>query len=277
MLAAGIGCCSFLLVGPTYDIQDALERGLISVEFTSNGKSSKECVTMTTRNLSGKTFYLTVEPGYILHTVDPDAQDILITRPENILVKANSSTLENLYGFCSQSTNSTPSEDSKFARGEYASEPLRELAAYLSKNQVDPNLEQDAVWTVSSGHPVASIYEEDDPHSEDLKGFCADLMGVEMPWYNVEYGDVLDAPFIDEPLVLSGEMVYWVNTVGYADLVVLDPDGEVLVTFFEHTIRKPGATYTQRFTFEATNMKRGDYHFSLVLEGQVVEDQVITL
>ena len=275
---AGTFCYSFLLV-PTssYTLQQALDQGLVKAEYKALGNSSRECVDVSILNLTNRNLKIKIDPGLQLHTHDPEQQDILITREEEVFVDAGTSKTAPLYGFCSQAINATPSEGPAFASADYGDEALRELAAYLNQHPTEPSIEQHAVWSISEGHPLAAILNAQDDNDNALREFCAEIREVETPWYDIEYGDVLDAPFADEPLKLEGKMEYKVDHRGTASLVCLDPDGELLVSFFEGRQRIPGPTYTQTFEFSATNMKRGDYRFQLLLNDEVEVEEVITL
>ena len=91
------------------------------------------------------------------------------------------------------------------------------------------------------------------------------------------YGDVLDQPFDDQPGKLNGSMEYRVDETCKVDLLLLDPDGELLVEFFEGRLRHPRAVYKQSFEFEATSMKRGEYKFQLVSDEKVLEERSMIL
>lgn len=276
LASAALVFCSFLLVPKKIDLFDAIDRGYISVEAISLGKSSSDCVQLNIRNLTNKDLEITVNTGLQLATESEYEQDILVTRPENILVKANETRSEELYGFCSQSLNATPGEDSVFKLAGYATGDRAELATYLADNRYDADIEQEAIWSITDGFTLAGIYSEDEEQTTALREFCSGITGEEIPWYNIDYGDVLDEPFVDEPVELNGEMEYKVDERALADLKMFAPDGTEMVTFFESRHMRP-ATYTQNFSFSAYGLARGDYTFVLYLDGEEHETAVVTL
>lgn len=277
LLAVALSFCSFLLVPTKIDVIKAAENGMIDIEYTSLAGSSRDCVNMKISNKGSKPLKLSVDPGLRVYTKNPNEQDILITHEAEVIVAAGQTTDVSLWGYCCESMNSTPGLESEFSHADYAGELLCSVANHLNLNTYPPEMEQNAVWTVSNMHPIASIYDEEDENSGQLRQFCADLLGEKVPFYNIIYGDVLDQPFNDLPGKLNGSMEYRVDETCKVDLVLLDPDGELLVEFFEGRLRHPEAVYKQNFEFEATSMKRGVYTFQLVSEEKVIEERSMTL
>jgi hypothetical protein len=277
LLAVALSFCSFLLVPSKVDVVKAAEDGMIDVEYTSLAGSSRDCVNMQISNKSARPLKLSVDPGLRVYNQNPHEQDILVTREAEVIVAAGKTVDVSLWGYCCESMNGTPGLESEFSHADYAGEMLCSVANHLNLNAYVPSMEQNAVWSVSNMHPIAGIYEEDATNGDQLREFCADLVGEEVPFYNIQYGDVLDQPFADEPGKLSGSMEYRVDETCKVDLILLDPDGLEMVQFFEDRLRHPRAIYKQNFNFEATSMKRGEYLFQLVSEDEVLEERSMTL
>lgn len=277
LLAVAVSFCSFLLVPSKVDVVKAAEEGMIDVEYTSLSGSSRDCVSMHITNKSTRPLKLSVDPGLRVYTHDPGEQDILVTREAEFTVAAGKEVEVPLWGYCCESMNTTPGLESEFSHADYAGDLLCSVANHLNLNEYLPSMEQNAVWSVSNMHPIAGIYDEEADNSDQLREFCADLLEEEVPFYNIQYGDVLDQPFTDEPGKLSGSMEYRVDETCKVDLILLDPDGEELVQFFEGRLRHPQAIYKQNFEFEATSMKRGEYRFQLVSGEEVLEERMMTL
>ncbi|MFT4679841.1 MAG: hypothetical protein ACI84C_000643 [Flavobacteriales bacterium] len=278
LVAGAIAPCVFFSAFSTapmsVNLSDAIDSADYQVELTSLGNSSSECVSLVFNNQSNKDVLLHIDPGIRLVSGNSEEQDILLTHPMDVLVKSGSTGESSLTGFCCQSSNATPTEGSMFSVSDNTSNELANVGKYLAENDFEPSMSQAAIWSISDDHSLAGIYatEED----ARLREFCADLRGEEAPWYSIEYGDILDTPFQNEPQVLSGKMHYEVDSNGLGDLKAYKPDGTLLVSFFEGREMTP-AHYTQTFKFTAYGMEHGDYTFCVYVDGQVKEKQIITI
>jgi hypothetical protein len=278
LIAGALAPCvffsAFSTVPTSVSLTEAFQSPDLSVSLSSLGNSSSECVNLELVNLSNHDVILHVDPGIRLTSANTNEQDILLTKPIDVLVKAGSSEMTNLVGFCCQSSNSTPSEGALFTLADNTNEELNQVAQYVADNDFSPSMSQAAIWSISDHHHLAGIYAT----SEDarLREFCADLRGEEAPWYSIEYGDILDTPFQDEPQVLSGEMAYEMTCYGKGDLKAFKPDGTLLVSFYEGRELSP-AHYTQSFKFTAHGMEHGDYSFCVFVDGELKEKQIITI
>ena len=277
LLTLAVSFCSFLLVPSEIDVVKAEEDGMIDVQYTSLSGSSRDCVNMQINNKSSRLLKLSIDPGLRIFTENPDEQDILVTREAEFIVDVGKTVDVPLWGYCCESLNSTPRLESEFSHADYAGELLCSMANHLNLNEYLPSIEQNAVWSVSNAHPIAGIYHEQAENTAQLREFCADLLEEEVPFYNIMYGDVLDQPFDDQPGKLNGSMEYRVDETCKVDLLLLDPDGKLLVEFFEGRLRHPQAVYKQSFEFEATSMKRGEYKFQLVSDEKVLEERSMIL
>ncbi len=278
LIAGAIVPCMFFsafsTVPSSVNLAEAMRSPDLSLSLSSLGNSSSECVKLEMTNHSRRDIILHVDPGIRLASANEHEQDILLTKPIDVLVKSGSSEMTELVGFCCQSSNATPSEGALFTLADNTNEELNQVARYVADNDFSPSMSQAAIWSISDHHSLAGIYAT----SEDarLREFCADLRGEEAPWYSIEYGDILDTPFQNEPQVLSGEMEYEMTGYGKGDLKAFKPDGSLLVCFYEGRELTP-AHYTQSFKFTAHGMEHGDYAFCVFVDGELKEKQIITI
>ncbi|MCH2200100.1 MAG: hypothetical protein MK081_15095 [Flavobacteriales bacterium] len=256
------------------DLLEAIDQGLVTAEFLSTGSSSQDCVDVTVNNVSKRDLVLTVNTGFQLATLEQGDQDILITKEEEIIADAGESTSERLYGFCAQALNAVPTSGSGFVPNGYAQNDMAKLAVYLNDHKLEPELEQEAVWTMVEGLPIAGIYSDASQEDKDLRAFCADLRGEEAPTYNIDYGDVLDTQFSNEVVELNGEMNYRITENSTASLRLVAPDGSEMVSYFEDRPLSP-ANYTQRFTFSGHGLQKGEYKFVLLIDGEEFREMTI--
>ena len=263
-------CCMLLLPHlhsqERIDLLTAIEEDKIQVQFESNGTSSEECVFASLSNHSKDDLIITVSPGLQLASANSTEQDILITREEEILVQSHSEEGIKLYGFCNQPFNAVPVMDSQFRANGYGGKSTIALAEHLNDHSYSPEIQQEAVWSMSE-LPLAGIYNEEDPNSDRLRDFCADLLGEEPPTYEVDYGDVLNTQFERQAHTFSGEFNYTITEAKRGTLTLYGPDGEEFVQYYEGMLLHPGR-HTQNFEFSGTGLRPGNYRFVLYLNGE---------
>jgi len=73
------------------DLLTAIRQEQVSVKAISTGKNAEEWVTVNIRNLTEQPLRLTIPSGLVFNTVDEQNQEILVTRPSNIVAQASQS------------------------------------------------------------------------------------------------------------------------------------------------------------------------------------------
>jgi hypothetical protein len=255
---------------------DAVRERWITLEAQSTGGNSEECVTLKIKNTSGKPLQLTVEPATVFNTEDNSDQDIVVTRPTDVLVQAGQTTTAKAFGFCCQASNGLSNEGDRMIAEACKSPKLAETARYLAAKKYDPDLQQHAIWAVSDNHSIGGIYSDNRLQCDDLRGFTAGLLGQPVPNYDLDYGYELNTPFVFAPKTLSGSMQYKVIKPGRASLQVFDPEGELYQVFYDNRYMESG-NYTQRFSLTATGMIPGAYVVKLIIDGMEWQVQTITV
>jgi hypothetical protein len=269
-------CLGTGLATPTVqemDFMTALDQGLIEVEIRSRGNSSREAADLVVTSKSDHPLQLHIDPGLQLGSEFDHEQDLIVTRPTDILVDGRSRTSSPLYGFCSQSFNGTPTADSQFSINGYADGPLLALAEHLSEGNYSAELEQEAVWNLTGGLPVAGVYTGNQEQDERIRRFLAELKGEEVPSYVVDYGQILDQPFERRIRELSGQFSFFVERNGRIDLVLKGPDNEVITRFFEGQTLSRGQ-HTTSFSY-GSSMLAGVYTFELRINGELIDSSTI--
>lgn len=255
------------------DLIEAIDQGLISVNITSRGTSSSESADVTLTNRSSRPLRVHIDPGLQLASQETFEQDLLVTRPLDILVDANKQETSPLYAFCTQSTNGTPSDGNAFRINGYSNGPLLALSDHLSENSYSPELEQEAIWNLTGDLPVAGVYTGNEDDDRRIRRFLADLKGEEIPDYVIDYGDVLNQPFEREIKRLEGEFSFFMPHAGEVNLVLKDPNGEIITRFFEDDTFRRGQ-YTTSFSYGST-LLAGLYTFELRIDGELYEASTI--
>ena len=258
------------------DLLTALEKKLITAEAVSNGRNSEECANVRIKNLTGEKIQLRIPPGTLLNSSDNSEQDLLITRPTDIMVDRFQGVTVPAYGFCCQADNGLPSEGHSFGIEKCSNENLQKMANYLAEKPYDPSLQQAAIWSVSNDHSIGGIYGDNENECAELRKFTADLLKQPVPFYDVDYGYELNTEFVYAPKTLEGTMQYQLTREGKASLGIYDPSGNLFHVFYTDQ-RMDWGYYTQSFKFTATGMDPGDYTVVLVVDGRKVNQQTIRI
>lgn len=245
----------------TITVHEGLKQGYLRVDATSKGSSSARCVNLSLKNVHSKTLEVLVPSGTLL-TVN-DFQDILVTRDEVLVLQPRQSLNRDLYGFCTQPSESTPTEQTKFDVVE-GSSVWKELAALLQKENLDPGTEQSVVWACTEEFPLSGVRLVRGDQTA-LTALIERERGQSIPFYEADYGELLDRPFQNELLEVSGAMVHTTAQHGKASLIVYDPDGNVVYNIFEEKRLQADATYTFRFRIMGSYLPEGEYKMVLTI------------
>lgn len=269
-----LGACSASPASTTViDLYDAIDRGIVSAEFSSTGISSRNSVQLQLTNTADHDLKIRVAPGFYLKSADPDVQDIMVTRSEEMLVRSGEHTSKQLYGFCTQAYNSTPSLGSSFTPGGYAQGKMGALAARLDAEDCDPNLEQKAIWAMQGEIPLAAAYSGNRDEDVAMRTFLANLRKEEVPDYIADYGDVLNAPLERTVHQLRGRFSFAIERAVKVTLVLKRPDGSILTTYYTDRQMDRGY-YSTEFTY-AAELSAGTYTFELSMDnGEVLNTSI---
>lgn len=250
------------------DLLEGVRNGKLSLQVRGTGSSSSECLSLSVRNLSSTALRVHIPPG--THFENPDVQDILCTRELYVNLAPNSEDELSVYGFCMEPFESTPSENSEFSAKKGETHWVA-LAQHLQSSQLSPDQEQSAVWACTEDYPLGGLYIDQDSHPE-LAGYISDLRGEALPEYTLDYGEIIDRPFRQELKEVRGTMQHRPRSSGLANLVVLDPSGDVVMTIFENRSLDPSANYRFRFNIQGSSLETGTYLMRLTVDRAVEKE-----
>lgn len=267
--------CTPSFSADTHSWTEALTKGLIRAEFVSLGGSSGSCVKASLTNKTSAAINLRVAPGEgVISTGDGDTQRLLVVSDEMIALEPGRAKSVTLRAFCIDPDRMTPSEGAKFTLTKDAKKEHAEVAALAHTQKVDDSMFQSAVWAISSDYPVAAIDGGNETARQALRTYCAGVRKEPVPWHSVDCGDILDRPWNDEVLEVKGTLEFEIFNPVKADLVLLGPDGMVIMRFYQNKYLHQ-AKHTQNFNLSGTGLERGDYTFRLLVNGEVEKEQII--
>lgn len=111
----------------TLSVGDALHNNKIKMNISSNGGHMGYCIKADVVNSSSKPILLRFERGREFKSQNPDVQDIIIVKEELMALEPGAKGSKELYGFCTQSSNSCPTTADKFTLGNVATGDMAQL------------------------------------------------------------------------------------------------------------------------------------------------------
>ncbi|MEX2484877.1 MAG: hypothetical protein WED10_09965 [Brumimicrobium sp.] len=213
------------------DIFEAIEKDLINFSAKSNGGYSAESIVVDVENL-GNLKSIVVPAGTRFLSEYDHEQDLITTEDEIIVLNRHSPTNEILSGYCVQKFNSAPSDGARFLIEREKNENIRKLVDYIESKNIDEQIKQTAIWSVSDRTNVSGIYKEGDEQIDKLRAYICSLTGQENVWYNTNpsYSVDEDRNIVQETTEVQGLINYEVKKTGKIKMLICKENGEVIRT-----------------------------------------------
>lgn len=221
-------------------LENFLSSGSVKATVKSLGGHKKECVALDFENLTSDTVFFFLEPGRRLVSKDSSHQDILIVKQRWITIPPFASYQINGYGFCCQSSKSSPRKNADFFIGYMAPEEWIRISKLISENNFPPGAVQSAIWIISDDHPIGSIYNDGSEDLYKLRKMIADIKGVEIPWYSVKYEKDSMRLFSGRPEKITGVINYFLKNNSMITITIRNEQGKLVRTLVKSSPAGPG-------------------------------------
>jgi hypothetical protein len=242
-------------------LEEHIVKQRATVQVKSVGGHTENCVVFEIQNLTADSLFVWLEPGRRLVAKDSVFQDILIVKERNISISPLSKCNINGYGFCCQSSDASPKNNSEFYIGYIASPEWIRLANLINVNNFPAQAIQNAVWVLSNNHSISSIYYEDVKQIKLLRATVAAIKGIEDPWYSIKYENDTAILFSNKPERLFGEINYYLNKNATVTINVRNRNGALMKTLIKDLVKGPG-NYDYELDLEVKGWPNGDYQIS---------------
>jgi hypothetical protein len=238
---------------------------MLRLSMKSLGGHSENCVACHFQNVINDSLVVAIEPGVVLDNLNPQQQDIVVTKRLKVSLAAHQSKDTAAYGFCCQSSNANPMRNQAFALGRTNDSNLIRLCSFMQKKQVlEPSIVQSAVWTISDNHHTSSIAEADRSEYKPLIALVRSMKKEVAPtWYYVAYQQV-------PGLVYSGIVDYVIASFHYhkqtnneLSVVVCDSTGHVVKTLVKDNFAPPG-DLSFRLKIQLQHWNKGQYKLKVI-------------
>ncbi|MBL7803640.1 MAG: hypothetical protein JNL02_07895 [Saprospiraceae bacterium] len=211
----------------TLDLSEALRQKLVAVEVSGTGGHLGECLTVTARNLSGKSLRVRIPLGQYFEPADSAQQTLVVSEARSLALNGKSPVKTTLKTFCAQAGDLSPRAGAGFVAGAMAPERLCKLLKFIAETgKSAESSAQSAVWCVTNGHALGSI---GDP---ELTKFTAELLGKTPPGYRIRYETRVIRPGEraqpGKALVVEGSYQYILEKNTKVTMLLLHDDGRLI-------------------------------------------------
>ncbi|OPZ99929.1 MAG: hypothetical protein BWY70_00845 [Bacteroidetes bacterium ADurb.Bin408] len=176
------------------------------------------------------------------------------------------------YGFCCESHDMSPTPGLKFKIGYMAPPDWQKLAEVIDKNNFPASAVQSAVWVLSNGHALSSVYDNDMASIHLLRKTLADIKGEEVPWYSIIYKTDTATLFSNVPEKVIGEIDYYLRNNAVITINVRNKNGVVMATPVRNMPANPGQN-SYNLDLNVTGWKRGDYEIYIYTDLSTVHSK----
>ncbi len=239
-------------------IDEFVKKEKIKIKIFGIGGYQGNCIKFDISNKTSDTLFIRIEPGRKLISEDTTIQDILIIKEQLITLLPKASLIRDGYGFCCESSMSSPYKNSKFDIGVMSSQNIVKLAEFLNENRFPISAMQSAIWVFSNNHQISSIIDDDEKKVRPLKEFVANLLGIEIPWYSITYAKDTARVFSDKALLIYGIMKFKIQNNCIVTITVRDNNGMLVETIAEELSYGPG-NYFYNVNLNINNWLKGKY------------------
>lgn len=238
-------------------LKQASENRQIEFRARSLGGHSGYCVEVSIHNMRNDSIFLFIEAGRRLIAKDSVLQDILIAKNEKIALPPMGAKKTIVYGFCCQSSDLGPAIDAEYLIGYMAPQTWLILANFINDNAFSDRSVQHAIWVLSNGHPVSSIINEKEQDWQ-LRNKVCELIGIEVPWYNIFYETDSTRVFTNRIERVTGEIPFYVKNNSSISVRLINERGHLVRILQQPSIYGPGQYY---FVMDVLvkNWPKGEY------------------
>ena len=239
-------------------IEQLLNENKIEVLIKGKGGHKGECVSFDLKNLTEDTLFVLLESGRRLVSGDSSNQDIFIVKSKTICLTPHQQKLDSGFGFCCQSSNSSPQLDDDFSIGQMAPEEWQKLAKVIDANDFPIGAIQSAVWCISNDHPISSIHSDDMEGIQLLRRTVAEIKLKELPWYYMTYHEDTSVVFSNKYKNIIGNIEFNVQSNAIITINVRNKHGQIVATLIKESSVGVGK-HKYSMNLSVSRWPKGDY------------------
>jgi hypothetical protein len=172
----------------TISLKQAIAAHKVLIRAVGTGGYMGKSLKLNMVNLTCDPITVTVDPALIFKPADTNYQNLVVVGDENIDLQPDKETNVIVQTFCGKNSASCPRPGIKFNFWKQGDSILIKTVRYIKQNNFYNHLGQSAVWTVTNGTCISTIYDPEYPEiSKDFIAFEADIRKLPVPGYYSYY------------------------------------------------------------------------------------------
>ena len=274
-------CGQFIANGKTVnmDLSVALKEKkvtmtAINTEGTFTGKSTK----LTIRNITNDDLHIKVDLGIILQPVEPGYQPMVLAGEEMIVVQQSKENALNVSTFCGNAPLSCPTDSLRYFFSCVGSDTLVKILRFIKTNSLYDFLGQNAVWAITNGHTVGSVYDpERTARSLQFQDLICKVTGRNKAEYYTVSNFVqrpAEPAYIPKPLKIIANFEILLDSPKTLTLGVFDASGKMIQPVFENQTF-PHAGHRFGVEFESADVPSGYYYIRLQEGEKILKEKKV--
>lgn len=264
-----LGTQTLLFGQRSTDIKTAIDEAYISARFTGNEDSPHyyKPINLEVVNNESEVLTLIIDTGQILYSENPDEQDIIITRDEEITLKPQEKKTIPLYGMCIQEYNAAPDATTVYELGTKAKGNLATLAMRIQKEKAFGIAGQQAVWALTDGRPMSEITSMDLAQTTAAREMVMDLVAADTV---TVVGETIRRPRNNGLIKRSmeGNFNYRISQESDVHIALFNQDNIVLDELFYKAAVAPGS-HSFEYTLDRMIDPKQYYYIRLIINGEI--------
>jgi hypothetical protein len=254
----------------TLELIEAVAKKWISIQSKSPGGA--RLVDLTLENTTQQSIRVKIPQGQLFMPADESEQTIVVREEETLVLLPKKSKSVQIKTFCTESSDASPSEITKFSVGLLASDQILKMLKFLlEKQKLDSSDAQSAIWSVADDRKFnpAGIGDR-----EIVEAACQQI-NRKPPNYRVRY-EIQDVPgqpsFSGKALVVDGNYEFYLEKAQKLTFRLFDANGKMIKELSKGKIFAAGG-HKSGLHLEVKGLKQGIYKVKLVAEkGETVKE-----
>ena len=263
------------------DLSEALKNNTIKLEAINfkglyQGKTTRLSITNNTKSA----VEIKVDLGTILKPEEPGYQPMVLAGEEILVVLPHATGQMEVQTFCGDAPGSCPKTDLHYSFSHVANDTFVKVLQFINTNKLFDYLGQDAVWVMTNGHNLNSVY---DPERVELSKKFIELIvavtGRPRPEYYTSNAtaQVPNEPaYVPKVLKIYAQFEIILQAPKTMTLGIFDQEGNMAQPVFEN---KEFGISGHRFDveFEASNVPAGKYYIRLKEGETVLQEKMVVV
>lgn len=247
-----------------------------SVRYTVHGNSFSthylEPLVLEITNTGKENVVVQINNGDLFIPDDSRKQNIVITAPQNISLRAGQTRTLSLKGMCTEPNDGSGDSSTIYTFLAGKNDTLSKLANFIDEHHYQSSAGQYAVWSlVEKERDLNSIYSADSTEENSLKRFVAALSGRT---YAVKGKDYRYNYYEPPREKLGGNFQFSFSKPKDVQIALFDKNGILVRELYNQKLVAPG-DHNFHFEFDSSVYTDDTYSIKLIFGNEVMIDQEV--